>query len=133
MHNPRQSHLQTLKRFIWYIKGTLFHGLQLFSGQTDCLMSYSDVDQAGCPDTRCSTSGYCGFLVSNLVSWPAKHQQTVSKSSSEAEYKGVSDTLAELYWLRNLMMDLHCNIIKASLVYCDNISSIHLAINPVLK
>ncbi|KAL9287174.1 putative RNA-directed DNA polymerase [Arabidopsis thaliana] len=92
MHDPRQPHFQALRKIIRYIKGILTHGLQLVKGQIDCLTTYSDADWGGCPDTRRSTSGYCVFLGSNLVSWSAKRQPTVSRSSSEAEYKGVANT-----------------------------------------
>jgi len=34
-------------------------------------------------------------------------------------------------WLRNLLLELHCPIQKATLVYCDNVSAIYLADNPV--
>lgn len=131
MHNPRQPHMQALRRIIRYIQGTMYHGLQMVKGQIYCLTAYSDADWAGCPDTRHSTSGYCVFLGPNLVSWSAKRQRTVSRLSSEAEYKGVANTVAELCWLRNLMLELHLKINKASVVYCDNISSVYLANNPV--
>lgn len=80
---------------------------------------------------RRSTSGYCIFLGSNLVSWSAKRQTTVSRASAEAEYKGVANAVAELCWIHNLMLDLGCPITKAALVYCDNISSVYLSQNPV--
>lgn len=131
MHNPRTPHLHALKRIIRYVKGSINHGMQLVRGSATSLTAYSDADWGGCPDTRRSTSGYCVFLGPNLVSWSAKRQPTVSRSSSEAEYKAVANAVAELTWLRNLMTELHCPINKASLVYCDNISSVYLATNPV--
>lgn len=131
MHTPRQPHLHALKRIIRYLQGTLHYGLQLFKGQIDSLTAYSDADWAGCPDTRRSTSGYCVFLGPNLVSWSAKRQPTPSRSSCEAEYKGVANTVAELTWIRNLLFELHLPIKTASVVYCDNISSVYLSTNPV--
>ena len=131
MHCPRQPHFQALRRIIRYIKGSLHHGLQLTKGPIDTLTAYSDADWGGCPDTRRSTSGYCVFLGPNLISWSAKRQPTVSRSSSEAEYKGVANTVAELCWIRNLMIELHWKINKTSIVYCDNISSVYLSTNPV--
>nr|GEZ77392.1 hypothetical protein [Tanacetum cinerariifolium] len=44
---------------------------------------------------QCSTSGYCVFLRDNLLSWSSKRQHTLSRSSAEAEYKGVSNAVAE--------------------------------------
>lgn len=76
MHNPQVPHLHALKRIIHYLQGTKLHGIQLRKSNVTELVAYSDADWAGCPDTRRSTSGYCVFLGSNLVSWSAKRQQT---------------------------------------------------------
>jgi hypothetical protein len=48
---------------------------------------YTNVDWAGCPNTRQSTSGYTVFLGDNLVSWSSKRQNVVSRASAEAEYR----------------------------------------------
>ena len=131
MHDPREQHYTALKRIIRYIQGTLSYGLQIYKTTLDSLIAYSDADWAGCPDTRRSTSGYCVYLGDNLISWSSKRQQTVSRSSAEAEYRGVANTVAETCWLRNLLLELHIPIRKATLVFCDNVSSVYLASNPV--
>ena len=69
MHDPRESHLAALKRFLRYVRGTVGFGLVLHRSPTSELVVYTDADWAGCPDTRRSTSGYAVFLGSNLVSW----------------------------------------------------------------
>ena len=71
------------------------------------------------------------FLGDNLVSWSSKRQPTLSRSSAEAEYRGVANVVSESYWIRNLLLELHCPIRKATLVYCDNVSAIYLSGNPV--
>lgn len=131
MHDPRVPHLQALKRIIRYIQGTSSYGQQLTKGSIKDLVAYTDADWAGCPDTRRSTSGYCVYLGPNLVSWSSKRQPTVSRSSAEAEYKGVANAVSELTWIRNLLLELGHPISKASVVYCDNISSVYLSQNPV--
>ncbi|GJZ65530.1 ribonuclease H-like domain-containing protein, partial [Tanacetum coccineum] len=103
MHDPREPHLSALKRILRYVQGTLNYGLQLFSSSTTYLIAYSDADWAGCPMTRRSTSGYCVFLGNNLLSWSAKRQPTLSRSSAEAEYRGVANAVAETCWLKNLL------------------------------
>jgi hypothetical protein len=43
----------------------------------------------------------------NLVSWAAKRQPVVSRSSAEAEYRAVANSVAEASWLRQLLHELH--------------------------
>jgi hypothetical protein len=95
------------------------------------LTAYSDADRAGCPDTRRSTSGFCIFLGEALVSWSSKRQTTVSRSSAEAEYHGVANAVAECSWLRSLLGELGCPLSFATIVFCDNVSTIYMSKNPV--
>nr|GEW51340.1 ribonuclease H-like domain-containing protein [Tanacetum cinerariifolium] len=104
---------------------------QLFSLSTFSLVAYSDANWAGCPTTQRSTSGYCVFLGNNLLSWSAKRQSTLSRSSAEAEYRGVANAVAETCWLRNLLRELHTPLSSATLVCCDNVSAVYLSSNPV--
>nr|GEV65324.1 ribonuclease H-like domain-containing protein [Tanacetum cinerariifolium] len=120
MHDPREPHFSALKQILRHVQGTLDYGLQLFSSTTDSLIAYSDADWAGCPTTRRSTSGYCVFLGNNLLSWPSKRQPTLSRSSAEAEYRGVASVVAETCWIRNLLRELHTHLSSATIVYCDN-------------
>ncbi|GKE48654.1 ribonuclease H-like domain-containing protein [Tanacetum coccineum] len=123
--------LAALKRILRYVRGTLDYGLQLFSSSITDLVAYSDADWAGCPTTRRSTSGYCVFLGNNLLSWFAKRQPTLSRSSAKAEYRGVANAVAETCWLRNLLRELHSLLSSSMLVYCDNVSAVYLSCNPV--
>nr|GEZ76678.1 ribonuclease H-like domain-containing protein [Tanacetum cinerariifolium] len=56
---------------------------------------------------------------------------TISRSSAEAEYRGVANVVAETAWLRNLLRELHSPLSAATLVYCDNVSTTYLSVNPV--
>ncbi|GJY72403.1 ribonuclease H-like domain-containing protein [Tanacetum coccineum] len=131
MHDPREPHYSDLKRILRYVCGTLDYGLQLFSSTTLDLVAYSDADWTSFPTTRRSTSGYCVFLDNNLLSWSSKRQPMLSRSSAEAEYRGVTNAVAETYWLRNLLRELHTPLSSATLVYCDNVSAVYLSCNPV--
>jgi hypothetical protein len=131
MHAPRDVHLAMLKRILRYVKGTPRMGILLRATATPTLTAYTDADWAGCPDTRRSTSGFCVFLGDSLVSWSSKRQTTVSRSSAEAEYRGVANAVAECSWLRNLLDELNCKIDKATMVFCDNVSTVYMSLNPV--
>ncbi|XP_019108082.1 uncharacterized mitochondrial protein AtMg00810-like [Beta vulgaris subsp. vulgaris] len=114
MHDPREPHYHALKRILRYLKGTLEYGMHYTCTPASELLSYTDADWGGCPDSRRSTSGYCAFLGDNLISWSSKRQATLSRSSVEAEYRGVANVVAESCWLRNLLLELHCD----NVVYC---------------
>jgi hypothetical protein len=131
MHAPTVAHCALLKRVLRYLKGTTSLGLQLLASPTPSITAYTDADWAGCPDTRRSTSGFAIFLGDSLVSWSSKRKAMVSRSSAEAEYRGLANAVLECTWLRQLLRELHCDAPKATTVYCDNISSAYMARNPV--
>jgi hypothetical protein len=131
MHQPRECHAAMLKRILRYLKGTVDFGLHLHAATTPTMTAYTDADWAGCPDTRRSTSGFCIYIGDALVSWSSKRQNTVSRSSAEAEYRGVANAVAECSWLRHLLYELRHDIKQATIVYCDNVSAVYMCKNPV--
>ena len=52
-------------------------------------------------------------------------------SSTEADYRGAIVAACEVAWLRKLLMDLGLQVDRKVVIYCDNLSSIQLAKNPV--
>jgi hypothetical protein len=131
MHDPREPHLTAMKRILHYLQGTPDYGLLLRRSSSSDLVVYTDADWTGCPDTRRSMSGYAAFLGDNLVSWSAKRQTVVSRSSAEAECHAVANGVAEATWLRQLLHELQTLPSWCTLVYCDNISIVYLSTNPV--
>jgi hypothetical protein len=65
------------------------------------------------------------------VSWSAKKQAVVSRSSTEAEYRSLAVTTAELFWLRMLFKEISIPLTMAPVLWCDNLSALALASNPV--
>lgn len=117
---------------------TLFHnsctiatGLCLSSNTTLDLHAFSDADWVGCSITRRSTTDYCTLLGTNIISWCAKKQHTISRSSTEAEYRAMTNNTAELTWLTYILTDLCISLSHPPVLYCDNISALYMAINPV--
>ncbi|XP_019056490.1 PREDICTED: uncharacterized protein LOC109116117 [Tarenaya hassleriana] len=131
MSHPRTSHLKAAYRVLRYLKMAPAQGLLYSSDSDSKLSAYSDSDWASCPDSRRSVTGYCIFLGSSLISWRAKKQATVSRSSAESEFRALAHTTSELVWLSHLLKDLCIPCIKPLTIFCDNQSALHIASNVV--
>lgn len=127
-HNPRTSHLKALQRVLMYIKLCPGQGIFFPAQNNTELATYCDSDWASCNRTRRSVSGFAIFLGNSLNSWQYKKQSVVSRSSTEAEYRALVDSTCEISWLKCLLLDLGIQIPTPSLVMCDNISTIALAL-----
>ncbi|GJU07085.1 ribonuclease H-like domain-containing protein [Tanacetum coccineum] len=102
MHDPRDPHFHALKRILRYVRGTIERDLQLHVSYTSQLITFTDAD------------------------WV-----TLSRSSAEAEYRGVANVVVEADWIRNLLLELHALLTTTTLVYYDNVSVVYLSTNPV--
>ncbi|XP_014493112.1 uncharacterized protein LOC106755465 [Vigna radiata var. radiata] len=91
--------------------------------------AFSDSDWATCPNTRRSTTGFCIFIGSSLMSWKSKKQNTASRSSTEAEYRALVATTCEIQWIQYLLDDLKVQEAGTPALYCDNKSARHIADN----
>jgi hypothetical protein len=130
MSAPTTTHLAATKRVLRYIRGTLHHGIEFTPGPLS-LSAYTDADWAGDPDDRRSTSGFLIYLGSNAITWSTKKQPTVSRSSTESEYRALAFASAELCWIRTLLKDLGIFISDTPILWCDNVSALAIASNPV--
>lgn len=94
LHAPTTLHWTAVKRIMRYVKHSMGLGLLLQKSNSMLLSAFSDADWAGSIDDRRSTRGFAIFLGANLVSWSARKQATVSRSSTEAEYKSMANATA---------------------------------------
>jgi Reverse transcriptase (RNA-dependent DNA polymerase) len=131
MADPSKEHWQMVKRILRYLQDTLTHGLTFKSSSNLALHEYYDADWAGFPDDRRSTTGFLVFLGPNLISWSSKKQPTVSRSSTEAEYRSLVVTASELLWIMALLNELAFQVPQAPTLWCDNLGATFLASNPI--
>ena len=132
MHTPTTVHWSAVKRILRYLKYTYSVGLNIHRSLSTLVSAFSDADWAGCSDDRRSTGGFAVYLGSNLISWSAQKQSTVSRSSTEAEYKSMANATAEIMWVQGLLKELGIQAPKAARLWCDNLGATYLSANPVV-
>ncbi|CAN1141266.1 Retrovirus-related Pol polyprotein from transposon RE1 [Linum perenne] len=132
MAQPRQPHLQAVFRILRYLQGTRTVGIFFPATGRQTLQAFADADYAGCVDTRRSTSGLCVKYGDACISWRCKKQDRTAKSSTEAEYRSMSEVCSELVWLSRLLEELDCQVARPIPIHGDNTSALQIAANPVL-
>jgi hypothetical protein len=85
---------------------------------------------AGCSDDRKSTGEFAVFFGPNLISWSAKKQPTISRSSTEAEYKAMTNVNVEIMWIQTMLKEFISSP-KSARLWCDNMGAMYLSSNPV--
>ena len=131
MSQPTTVHWVAVKRILRYLRDTIDLGLRFTKSSSMLLSTFSDADWAGNMDDRRSTGGYAIFFGGNLIAWSSRKQATVSRSSTEAEYKAVADATAEVIWIQVLLQELGISLSRPPSLWCDNIGATYLTANPI--
>ncbi|CAM8998803.1 unnamed protein product [Rhodiola kirilowii] len=131
MQRPQKKHWNGALRVVRYLKGSPGQGILLSSFGDLRLSAYCDADWQACAITRRSLSGFAVMLGDSPIAWKTQKQRVVSRSSAEAEYRSMADTLSELKWDRELLLCFGIQHEGPMLMYCDNQSALHIAANPV--
>lgn len=135
LERPALPHWNTAVQVFRYLKGTVNLGItyngnstKVVSGQKSFNLptSHCDADWAGDKSTRRSTTGYIFTLAGGALSWKSRLQPTVALSSTEAEYRAVTEAGQELLWLRRIMEAFGCTDENATILQSDNLGAIHL-------
>ncbi|KAL8116794.1 hypothetical protein AgCh_023088 [Apium graveolens] len=109
--NPSQIHFGAAKRILRYLQGTLDYDICYKAGKNLNLIAYSDSDWAGSIDDMKSTSGYAFLL-------------------AEDEYVTAGKATSQAIWLRRILEDIGEKQKEATILFCNNKSSISIAKNP---
>lgn len=136
LERPSFAHWDALLHVFRYLKGTTHLGIKFNGLSTTCVEgaksqhlpeSMCDADWAGDRSTRRSTTGYVFKLAGGPISWRSKLQPTVALSSTEAEYRAVTEAGQELLWLRRMMEYYGFTDKNPTILQSDNMGAIHLS------
>jgi hypothetical protein len=111
-----------------YLHHTKSRGLLFSKNSSAPLIIAVDANWGNCPNTRQSHTGYILLLNNHVISWESTKQCTVSLSSTEAEYKALSDAGKEASWLINLYQEIFLDdSVTSATIQIDNRGAIDLA------
>ena len=128
LSNPGPEHWKALERAVGYIKSREGVGLKFSRPRSDQLISFVDSNYATDPDDRKSISGRINTLGGTILNWSSKKQQTVTLSSTEAEYVALSECAQETKFDRMLLKEI-LNLNKPAKIFEDNTGTTFLVKN----
>ena len=106
MERPKETHWQTTKRILRYVKGTKRYGILYTSSENFELIRYTDSDCAGSIDDRKITSRYVFHLGSGAISWASKKKPIGALSTIEGEYVVATIASCQTVWMRRMLRSL---------------------------
>lgn len=107
----------------------LAYSNQGHSNELPALIGYCDADWGNNLDTRQSVTGYVFILAGGAVSWQSKAQDSVSLSSTQAEYVSACAASRDAMSWRMFLGELNFDMSKPTLIYSDSQSSIAMSKN----
>ena len=109
------DYLAAIEQILCYLNGAL--GCGILYSRIEC---FFEANWAGSKENMRSTSGYYVFVEGNIVSWKSKKQSVVSRFSAEAEYRAMTQSICEIMWLHQLLMEVFIKTPVPAKFWCDN-------------
>jgi len=123
-----------LKRAIKFVLDTKNYGLKI-EPKADPkalvwnMVCYCDSDYAGDRATQKSVSGFILFLMGVAILWRSKAQQSVTLSSSEAEYVSLSEAAKDVKFVYQILQTMNIKVKTPIVVRVDNVGAIFMSEN----
>jgi hypothetical protein len=125
-----QTHWQTIKRIFRYLRET--HQMKLMFRETlKSLKNYIYSNWTKNQDIKRSISKYAFNVNNDVINWFSKRQSTMTLFICEVEYTEQILIVKETIWLRNLMIQLTCDVeyFQTIMIYENNQNVIVLVKN----
>ncbi|XP_019186558.1 PREDICTED: uncharacterized protein LOC109181261 [Ipomoea nil] len=131
MASPTEGHWLAVKRILRNLKSTLLFGLHFRRGSPLSLVAYSNSDWGSVRDRGRSTTAYCVFFGPNIISWKSVKQCSISRSSTEAEFRVLVNSAAEVMWVQSLLRELGIRLCSTPRLITNNLSASYVCKNLV--
>ena len=131
MSSPTVNNWVAIEHILCYLQGALGRDILYNNHVHNRVECFTDADWVGSKEDRRSISSYCVFVGGNLVSWKSKKQGVVFRSSAESEYRGMTQSMYEIMWLHQLLMEVGIKTVVPAKLWCDNQVALHIDSNPV--
>jgi hypothetical protein len=125
VQEPTENDWEKLERLLKYLNGTKTLGLALSADKDLSVLAYVDASYGVHWDAKSHTGALISLGKGAIYSKSSK-QKLVSKSSTEAELIGLSDSFTQAIWTRDFLIEQGYKVGPATL-YQDNKSTIALA------
>ncbi|KAJ0519851.1 putative RNA-directed DNA polymerase [Helianthus annuus] len=148
MHAPTKNHWAGIKRILRYLKGTINLGLWIRHNMGFRIQAFFDshwnINHQAFSDSDWPSLTLTGLVAQSIIDprgicyllrlesyfMVCSQAETVSRSSTESEYKAIEDTVVGLIWLKSLFRELGLDSTSPTL-WCDNLGATYLTANPV--
>jgi hypothetical protein len=121
-HAPTVAHWEVAINCLRYLGGTQHLGIVLGQSKIPACAYVDASHGTGTPDGK-SISGYCVSVYGGPVIWASKTQRLSATSTTESEYRAMSDVAKEVIWLCGVLKAL-CVPHRPFPIYGDNKGSL---------
>ena len=128
MSNPSEEHWKAIERLVGYLKGMGTRGVIYWEPESMKLIAVSDTDFANCLETRRSVGCYLITIGGCLVDYAMAKHNSLSDSTTEAEYKELAKTAKCSKFILMLQKELKLVDLPA-ILFEDNYGAIFLSEN----
>ena len=118
MQDPEEDNLEAACKVLRYLKGNPGQGSFLQSDSALQVCTFCDSDWGAYHLTWCSLTSFLISLGGSPIAWKRKKQNTVSRSSAEAEYHAMAIVTSEMIWIKTLLTALVVFLEKAIQLFC---------------
>jgi len=128
MENPGAQHWMAMKRVVGYMKGQSLQGLRMTKPIELRMVSLADADYAKDPVEKKSVGGDIHTLGGCIASFSSRGEKSVSLSSTESEYKMLSNAAKEMTFQQMLLEEI-ASVKLPGIIFEDNSGAIFLVRN----